>query len=60
VAQQNLYKEMTAQTPSTPVIPRTPKCEKSIDAPFRVLVGKGWQKGGGGKRGLLGKVSLYT
>ncbi len=49
----NLYKEMTAQTPRTPVIPRTPKCEKSTDAPFRVVVGKGWQKGGEEKEAYL-------
>jgi hypothetical protein len=55
-----LPKERTAQTPRTPPLPRTPKGEKCPDAPFRVLVGKGWQKGEGGKRGLRGKVSLYT
>ena len=60
----NLHKAITPQTPRTPMIPRTlplkSNCEKSIGAPFRVLVGKGWRKGGGGKRGLLGKASLYA
>jgi hypothetical protein len=33
-----LPKDSTAQTPRISTIPRTPKREKSPDAPFRVLV----------------------
>jgi len=55
---------MTAQTPRTPMIPRIvllkSNGEKSIGAPLRVLVGKGWKKCGGKERGLLGKASLCT
>jgi hypothetical protein len=34
----HLPKDITAQRPKIATIPRTPKCEKSADAPFRVLV----------------------
>jgi hypothetical protein len=34
----HLPKDIAAQTPRISTIPRTPKCDKSADAPFRVLV----------------------
>jgi hypothetical protein len=60
----NLLKYSTAQTLRTPMIPITlpekSNCKKSIGTPLRMLMGKGWEKGGGKERGRLGKASLYA